>query len=107
MGRRDGKGTTGDESSVASSGSFAAPRCPRRAFSGPLRTFYFPTCSNHLKEVAGCLGRSWTDTDASGIESVVWCTNWEKVGDACWKARLIQYNLEDCDSLGRICAFPS
>jgi predicted RecB family nuclease len=55
--------------------------------------FYFPTYSNGLKEVAGCLGCRWTDPDASGIESVVWRKNWEKTGDASWKARLIQYNL--------------
>ena len=34
-----------------------------------------------------------------GIESVVWRKNWERTGDASWKARLIQYNLEDCDAL--------
>ena len=40
--------------------------------------FYFPTYSNGLKEVAGCLGCHWSETDASGIESVVWRKNWEK-----------------------------
>ena len=51
--------------------------------------FYFPTYSNGLKEVAGCLGYRWTEPDASGIESVVWRKNWEKTGDATWKAKLI------------------
>jgi transposase IS66 family protein/RNase H-like protein len=69
--------------------------------------FYFPTYSNGLKEVAGCLGCRWTEPDASGIESVVWRKNWERTGDASWKARLIQYNLEDCDALHRVCAFLS
>jgi predicted RecB family nuclease len=69
--------------------------------------FYFPTYSNGLKEVAGCLGCRWTEPDASGIESVVWRKNWEKTGDASWKARLIQYNLEDCDALRRVCDFLS
>ena len=69
--------------------------------------FYFPTYSNGLKEVAGCLGCRWTEPDASGIESVVWRKNWERTGDASWKARLIQYNLEDCDALRRVCAFLS
>jgi predicted RecB family nuclease len=44
--------------------------------------FYFPTYSNGLKEVAGCLGCRWTEPDASGIESVVWRKNWEMTGDA-------------------------
>jgi len=69
--------------------------------------FYFPTYSNGLKEVAGCLGCRWTEPDASGIESVVWRKNWEKTGDASWKARLIQYNLEDCEALRKVSAFLS
>jgi Transposase IS66 family/RNase_H superfamily len=67
--------------------------------------FYFPTYSNRLKETAGCLGCRWTEPDASGTESVVWRKNWEKTGDASWKAKLIQYNLEDCEALRKICAF--
>lgn len=67
--------------------------------------FYFPTYSNGLKETAGCLGYRWTEPDASGTESVVWRRNWEKTGDTSWKAKLIQYNLEDCEALRRICAF--
>lgn len=67
--------------------------------------FYFPTYSNGLKETAGYLGCRWTEPDASGIESVVWRKSWEKTGDASWKAKLIQYNLEDCDALHRICDF--
>ncbi|MEZ2144568.1 TM0106 family RecB-like putative nuclease [Bradyrhizobium sp. DN5] len=67
--------------------------------------FYFPAYSNGLKETAGCLGCRWTEPDASGIESVVWRKNWEKTGDASWKAKLIQYNLEDCEALRRVCAF--
>lgn len=67
--------------------------------------FYFPTYSNGLKDVAGHLGCRWTESDASGIESVVWRKNWEKTGDASWKARLIQYNLEDCEALRRVCDF--
>jgi len=67
--------------------------------------FYSPAYSNGLKETTGCLGCRWTEPDASGIESVVWRKNWEKTGDASWKARLIQYNLEDCEALRRLCAF--
>jgi hypothetical protein len=69
--------------------------------------FYFPTYSNGLKEVAGHLGCRWTEPDASGIESVVWRKNWERTGDASWKAKLIQYNFEDCEALRTVCAFLS
>lgn len=69
--------------------------------------FYFPTYSNGLKDVAGCLGCRWTEPDASGIESVVWRKNWEKTGDASWKAKLIRYNLEDCDALWKVSSFLS
>jgi predicted RecB family nuclease len=67
--------------------------------------FYFPTYSNGLKEVAGCLGARWTEPEASGIESVVWRKNWERTGDASWKDKLTQYNIEDCDALRSVCDF--
>jgi predicted RecB family nuclease len=67
--------------------------------------FYFPNYLNGLKETAGCLGCRWTEPDASGIESIVWRKNWEKTGDASWKAKLIQYNLEDCEALRKVCDF--
>lgn len=69
--------------------------------------FYFPTYSNGLKDVAGCLGCRWTEPGASGIESVVWRKNWEKTGDASLKHKLIQYNLEDCDALRKVSSFLS
>ena len=31
---------------------------------------YFPTYSNGLKDVAGCLGMRWTEPNASGLESI-------------------------------------
>jgi predicted RecB family nuclease len=68
---------------------------------------YFPTYSNGLKDVAGSLGYRWTEPDASGIESIVWRKSWEKTGETAWKAKLIQYNLEDCDALRRVCVFLS
>src|SRR3984893_17378517 len=68
---------------------------------------YFPTYSNGLKDVAGYLGCRWTEPDASGIESIVWRKSWEQTGDTAWKAKLIQYNLEDCDALRRLCVFLS
>jgi predicted RecB family nuclease len=60
---------------------------------------YFPTYSNGLKEVAGCLGFQWTEPDASGLQSIVWRRRWEETGATVWKETLITYNLEDCVAL--------
>jgi predicted RecB family nuclease len=63
---------------------------------------YFPCHSNGLKDVAGCLGCSWTEPDASGIQSLVWRAMWEGTRDEEWKAKLLTYNLEDCTALKRV-----
>ena len=57
---------------------------------------YFPCHSNGLKDVAGCLGCSWTDPDASGLQSMVWRKRWEATQAEEWKQKLVTYNLEDC-----------
>jgi predicted RecB family nuclease len=69
--------------------------------------FYFPSYSNGLKDVGGCLGCRWSEPGASGIRSIDWRMRWEKTGDECWKAKLIQYNSEDCDALRRVTEFLS
>jgi predicted RecB family nuclease len=66
---------------------------------------YFPTYSNGLKEVAACLGGSWTDPGASGIQSLVWRVRWEETHSEEWKQKLITYNLEDCAALKRVNEF--
>jgi predicted RecB family nuclease len=38
---------------------------------------YFPTYSNSLKHIARYLGFTWTEADASGIQSFVWRKKWE------------------------------
>jgi Transposase IS66 family/RNase_H superfamily len=68
---------------------------------------YFPTYSNGLKEVGACLGCHWSEPEASGISSVVWRKNWERTGEECWKEKLLQYNLEDCQALRKVCDFLS
>jgi len=57
---------------------------------------YFPTFSNGLKDVGRYLGCTWTDKDASGLQSLVWRDRWEHMRDQCWKDRLLTYNAEDC-----------
>ncbi len=63
---------------------------------------YFPTYSNGLKDIGGCLGCSWTEPDASGIQSVLWRKRWENTRGEKWKRRLTNYNLEDCAALKRV-----
>jgi predicted RecB family nuclease len=66
---------------------------------------YFPTYSNGLKEVAGFLGFSWSDSAISGLQSIAWRIRWEKTRNESWKARLIEYNLDDCAALGKVTDF--
>ncbi len=67
--------------------------------------FYFPTYSNGLKVVGACLGCSWSDPDASGVQSIVWRMRWETTHDAQWQQKLTTYNLEDCAALKRVTEF--
>ena len=53
---------------------------------------YFPSYTNGLKDVAACLGYSWTDEAASGIQSIVWRKRWDGMHDEAWKQRLVTYN---------------
>lgn len=63
---------------------------------------YFPTYSNGLKDIGRSLGCSWTEADASGIQSMVWRSRWESNGDEEWKKKLLTYNLEDCAALKKV-----
>jgi predicted RecB family nuclease len=66
---------------------------------------YFPTYSNGLKEIGGYLNCSWTEEDASGIQSIVWRRRWESTKGEEWKQRISTYNLEDCAALKRVTEF--
>lgn len=63
---------------------------------------YFPTYSNGLKDIGKYLGFSWTDVNASGLQSLAWRTRWEMTGDDDFKQKLIVYNAEDCLALKRV-----
>jgi predicted RecB family nuclease len=63
---------------------------------------YFPSYSNGLKDVASCLGCSWSDPAASGVQSLVWRAWWEVSHAEEWRQKLLSYNLEDCLALKRI-----
>ncbi|MGK7914678.1 MAG: TM0106 family RecB-like putative nuclease [Prochloraceae cyanobacterium] len=60
---------------------------------------YFPTYSNGLKDIGKYLGFSWTESDASGLQSIVWRAKWETSYDDSWKYKLLTYNIEDCLAL--------
>ncbi len=60
---------------------------------------YLPVYSNDLKSVARFLGFKWSAEGASGIQSIVWRTEWESSRSNVIKSRLISYNQEDCQAL--------
>jgi predicted RecB family nuclease len=63
---------------------------------------YFPTHSNGLKDVGAYLGCTWSECNASGMQSVVWRRAWESGGGDAIKQKLITYNAEDCAALRRV-----
>jgi predicted RecB family nuclease len=66
---------------------------------------YFPTYSNGLKEIGRFLGFQRAGGDATGLDSIVWRKSWDDNRDADIKARLVQYNQDDCRELRHISDF--
>ena len=66
---------------------------------------YFPTFSNGLKAVGRHLGCTWTDENASGLQSLVWRARWEQAREPVWKDKLLSYNAEDCVALKKVTHF--
>ncbi len=66
---------------------------------------YFPTHSNGLKDVASSLGFRWSSDEASGLQSVVWREQWEDGRGEEVKAKLLQYNRDDCLALQTVTEF--
>jgi predicted RecB family nuclease len=63
---------------------------------------YFPTYSNSLKEIAHYLEFQWSESDASGLHTLLWRAQWECSKDAALKQKLLTYNAEDCEALERV-----
>jgi predicted flap endonuclease-1-like 5' DNA nuclease len=63
---------------------------------------YFPTFSNGLKDIAQYLGFKWSDSTASGFNSLIWRDQWESLKIPEIKEKLITYNIEDCQALEKI-----
>jgi len=66
---------------------------------------YFPTYTNSLKDICRYLGFSWTDSHASGIQSIVWRKKWEENHSDGLKVTLTTYNREDCIALRTVTEF--
>jgi len=66
---------------------------------------YCPMPSNSLKDIASFLGFRWSSDAASGLESVVWREQWEEERDEAQKAKLIEYNRDDCRALRVVTQF--
>jgi predicted RecB family nuclease len=66
---------------------------------------YFPTFSNGLKEIGRYLGCTWTEENASGLQSLVWRARWGPAREHCWKDKLLAYNAEDCHALRKVTEF--
>jgi predicted RecB family nuclease len=60
---------------------------------------YFPTKSNNLKDLGKYIGASWTASDASGLQSLVWRHRWEGTRNENFQQMLLTYNEEDCRAL--------
>src|SRR5439155_1091360 len=60
---------------------------------------YFPVRSNGLKVLGKFVGASWTEPDASGLQSLVWRHRWDETREAAYKGKLISYNADDCNAL--------
>lgn len=63
---------------------------------------YFPTYSNSLKEIARFLGFEWNNPLASGLQSIVWRSQWEASRDDILRTNLITYNSDDCEALNLV-----
>ncbi len=60
---------------------------------------YFPVKSNGLKEIGKFLGATWTASNASGLQSLVWRHHWDETSDTQYRDLLVTYNREDCLAL--------
>jgi DNA-directed RNA polymerase subunit RPC12/RpoP len=63
---------------------------------------YFPTYSNSLKDIGRFLGFQRADADATGLQSIIWRHSWSENRAEEIKARLLQYNQDDCRELKHI-----
>jgi predicted RecB family nuclease len=65
---------------------------------------YFPTFSNGLKEIAGHLGFRWSESSASGVQTIAWRHEWAASKAPSAKQTLLTYNSQDCHALETVAA---
>jgi len=63
---------------------------------------YFPTYTNKLKDICAYLGYSWTDDNASGLNSIVLRSAYDETHGPSFRDDLILYNQEDCINLKKL-----
>jgi|SRR5579871_3009206 len=63
---------------------------------------YFPVRSNSLKDIGRFVGASWSSSEASGLQTLVWRRQWEETRYIKYEQLLITYNQEDCLALSRL-----
>ena len=63
---------------------------------------YFPGFSNGLKATADALGFKWVEAGSSGLKTIAWRCQWEKLRDTGCKEHLITYNAQDCEALSLV-----
>ena len=59
----------------------------------------WPTHDFSIKSLAKFCGFGWRDQDPSGASSIEWFDRWAKTGDPALRARLLEYNEDDCRAM--------
>ena len=60
---------------------------------------YFPTLSNGLKDIAAWHGFNWSESEPSGLKTIMWRRGWELEKSSESRSRLTVYNAQDCQAL--------
>lgn len=61
-----------------------------------LKATEWPTNDHSIKTLARFLGFAWRDTNPSGAASIEWFDRWVRDRDPTMKARILDYNEDDC-----------
>lgn len=59
----------------------------------------WPSRDHSIKTLARYLGFAWRDANPSGAASIEWWDRWLKTGDPAIKARILEYNEDDCQAM--------
>jgi predicted RecB family nuclease len=59
----------------------------------------WPTMDFSVKTLAKFCGFAWRDADPSGAASIEWFDQWAKTRDPALRARLLEYNEDDCRAM--------